>query len=153
DLMTVVGSRLRGNETLNNTMRLPRPLIQIDADIGQAARNYAVDLFIEADARSALEGLRERLPEKLDADAKFLADIAGARAQSQAKLAAALGSYRVVADALNACVKEGRHPFVRDVTLANSTFGNRYVELAAPHLGVHALGGGIGHGVAVAFRP
>ncbi len=150
DLMIVVGSRLRGNETHNNTMRLPRPLVQIDADAGQAARNYAVDLFIEADARSALDGLRERLPAKLDADEKFLADVAGARAQSQSKLAAALGPYRVVADALNARVKEDRHPFVRDVTLANSTFGNRYVELAAPHLGVHALGGGIGQGVAMA---
>src|SRR6185295_5700935 len=44
----------------------------------------------------------------------------------------------------------GAHPFVRDVTLANSTFGNRYVHIAAPHLGVHALGGGIGQGVAMA---
>ena len=44
----------------------------------------------------------------------------------------------------------GQHPFVRDVTLSNSTFGNRYVQLAAPHLGVHALGGGIGQGVAMA---
>ena len=39
---------------------------------------------------------------------------------------------------------------MRDVTLSNSTFGNRYVHLAAPHLGVHALGGGIGQGVAMA---
>ena len=30
-------------------------------------------------------------------------------------------------------------------------FGNRYVRLAAPHLGVHALGGGIGQGVAMAI--
>src|SRR5882672_9207598 len=43
DLMIVVGSRLRGNETRNNAARLPRPLIQIDADAGQAARNYAVE--------------------------------------------------------------------------------------------------------------
>ena len=32
DLMIVVGSRLRGNETRNNMTRLPKPLIQIDAD-------------------------------------------------------------------------------------------------------------------------
>eukprot|EP01035_Chromulina_nebulosa_P010722 gene10722-14387_t len=42
-----------------------------------------------------------------------------------------------------------RHPWVRDVTISNSTFGNRYVRFAAPHLGVHALGGGIGQGVAM----
>jgi len=40
---------------------------------------------------------------------------------------------------------------VRDVTLSNSTFGNRYVHVAAPHLGVHALGGGIGQGIAMAI--
>src|SRR4029450_4477326 len=69
------------------------------------------------------------------------------RAQSEAKLAAALGPYRVVADALRVRVAQGRHPFVRDVTLSNSTFGNRYVHLAEPQLGVHALGGGIGQGI------
>jgi acetolactate synthase-1/2/3 large subunit len=150
DLMIVVGSRLRGNETRNNAARLPRPLVQIDADAGQAARNYAVDLFLNADARSALDALCERLPGKLDVDTTFLADIAPARTQSESKLAAALGPYRIVADALQACVAAGGHPFVRDVTLSNSTFGNRYVRLAAPHLGVHALGGGIGQGVAMA---
>src|SRR5436190_19693908 len=57
DLMIVVGSRLRGNETRNNTARLPHPLVQIDADPAQAARNYAVDLFIRAAARLALDEL------------------------------------------------------------------------------------------------
>jgi acetolactate synthase I/II/III large subunit len=151
DLMIVVGSRLRGNETRNNTARLPRPFVQIDADPGQAARNYAVDLFVHADACAALEELRKRLPAKLEIDAKFLDEVAAARAQSERKLAATLGPYRVVADAMQRRVASGRHPFVRDVTLSNSTFGNRYVHLAAPHLGVHALGGGIGQGVAMAI--
>ena len=151
DLMIVVGSRLRGNETRNNAARLPRQMAQIDADAGQVARNYPVDLFINADARLALEGLLERLPAKLDGDEAFLADVSLARAQAEESLAAALGPYRAVADALQARVAHGRHPFVRDVTLSNSTFGNRYVHLAAPHLGVHALGGGIGQGVAMAI--
>ena len=116
----------------------------------QAARNYPVDLFINADAAQALSALAERLPKRLDVDAKFLQDVAAARAQSERKIASALGPYRVVADALLARVPRGAHPFVRDVTLSNSTFGNRYVHLAAPHLGVHALGGGIGQGVAMA---
>ena len=40
---------------------------------------------------------------------------------------------------------------MRDVTISNSTFGNRYVQIAAPNLGVHALGGGIGQGIAMAI--
>jgi acetolactate synthase-1/2/3 large subunit len=151
DLMIVVGSRLRGNETRNNSARLPRPLVQIDADPAQAGRNYAVDLFIPADAALALKELRRRLSATLSVEPKFLDEVAAARAQSERKLAATLGPYRVVADALQRRVASGRHPFVRDVTLSNSTFGNRYVHLAAPHLGVHALGGGIGQGVAKAI--
>ncbi len=148
DLMVVVGSRLRGNETLNNTMPLP-PLVQIDADPAQAGRNYPVEAFVTADARLALEGLLARLPESLDTDAAFLADIAAARAKSEAKLAAGLGPYRLLADVVSERVLRDKRAWVRDVTISNSTFGNRYVRIAEPHLGVHALGGGIGQGIAM----
>ena len=151
DLIIVVGSRLRGNETRNNAMRLPQPLVQVDADPTQASRNYPADLFIPGDARLVLEGLLARLPDTLATDAAFLHDIAVARAGSEAALRKALGPYDAVADALLARVGPGRHPWVRDVTVSNSTFGNRYVRIAAPHLGVHALGGGIGQGIAMAI--
>jgi acetolactate synthase-1/2/3 large subunit len=36
------------------------------------------------------------------------------------------------------------------VTISNSTFGNRYVLVKEPRFGVHALGGGIGQGAAMA---
>ncbi|MBS0246244.1 MAG: thiamine pyrophosphate-binding protein [Proteobacteria bacterium] len=148
DLMIVVGSRLRGNETQNNCMPLP-PLVQIDADVGQGGRNYPVEQFIAGDARLALEGLLSRLPARLDSDAGFLKDIGAARQRSEAALHKALGPYVPLADALSARVFKNGHPWVRDVTISNSTFGNRYVRLAAPHLGVHALGGGIGQGIAM----
>ena len=151
DLMIVVGSRLRGNETRNNDMRLPHPLVQIDADAAQASRNYAADLFLHGEAEPALAALLERLPPKLDVDTAFAHDVTIARAKGEGALRTTLGPYQVVADALLARVGPGRHPFVRDVTIANSTFGNRYVQLGAPHLGVHALGGGIGQGVAMAI--
>jgi acetolactate synthase I/II/III large subunit len=149
DLMLVVGSRLRGNETRNNLMKLPRPLIQIDAEPTQAGRNYPVDLFIAGDANLALEGLLARLPPKLATDPGFFDGLAQARTQSEANLRKLLGPYAVLADILSARVHTGRHPWVRDVTISNSTFGNRYVKIAAPHLGVHALGGGIGQGIAM----
>ncbi len=151
DLMIVVGSRLRGNETRNNTLRLPRLLAQIDADTTQAGRNYPTQLFVAGDARLALEGLLARLPAALPVDQAFLRSVGEARAASEAALRAALGPYGAIADALGARVEPGRHPWVRDVTIANSTFGNRLVRIAAPHLGVHALGGGIGQGIAMAI--
>jgi acetolactate synthase-1/2/3 large subunit len=148
DLMIVVGSRLRGNETQNNKMRLPR-LIQIDAYPLQAGRNYPVEMFIASDARLALEGLLARLPDTLKTDPAFFADIGAARARAEAALCKGLGPYAPLAEALSRRVLQGGHPWVRDVTVSNSTFGNRYVRLAAPHLGVHALGGGIGQGIAM----
>jgi len=148
DLMIVVGSRLRGNETQNNRMPLP-PLVQIDADVGQGGRNYPVDQFIAGDARLALEGLLNRLPARLDTDGRFLTEIGEARRRSEATLREALGPYTPLADILSTRVAKNGHPWVRDVTISNSTFGNRYVRLAAPHLGVHALGGGIGQGIAM----
>ena len=150
DLMIVVGSRLRGNETRNNALRLGRPLVQIDADASQGGRNYPVDLFVQGDAALALEGLIERLPEALAVDEQFAADVLAARVMGEEGVARGLGVYTVLADVLRDRVHKGALPFVRDVTIGNSTFGNRYVRLAAPHLGVHALGGGIGQGIAMA---
>lgn len=149
DLMIVVGSRLRGNETLNNRMKLPSPLIQIDVECTQWGRNYPVDAFIQGDAATSLRALLDRLPETLDVDPQQAGDIATARSQSEVALCQKLGPYQIVADHLKALVHKGRHPWVRDVTISNSTFGNRYVQVAAPNLGVHALGGGIGQGIAM----
>jgi acetolactate synthase-1/2/3 large subunit len=151
DLMIVAGSRLRGNETLNNRMTLPRPLVQIDADASQAGRSYPVDLFVHGEARPVLEELVALLPKELDVDPGFGRDVSAARESAEETLREQLGPYRALADALRARVAPGRHPFVRDVTISNSTFGNRYVTIGAPDLGVHALGGGIGQGIAMAI--
>jgi acetolactate synthase-1/2/3 large subunit len=148
DLMIVVGSRLRGNETKNNRMDLP-PLVQVDAEPSQGGRNYPVELFVSGDARLVLEGLLARLPAVLNTDEAFLTEIEVARSKSEAALRANLGPYAELADTLSRRVNAGGHPWVRDVTISNSTFGNRYVRIAKPHLGVHALGGGIGQGIAM----
>lgn len=148
DLLIVAGSRLRGNETQNNRMRLP-PIVQIDADVGQGGRNYPVEMFIATDAALTLEGLAARLPAKLATDTAFLAEIADMRGRAEAVLRAGLGPYAALADLLRERVFRDAHPWVRDVTISNSTFGNRYVRVASPRLGVHALGGGIGQGIAM----
>lgn len=149
DFMLVVGSRLRGNETLNNAMRLPRPLAQIDAEASQGGRNYPVELFVHGDAADTLRRLLALLPAKLDVDPQLAFDVATARATAEGRLRAQMGPYQIVADALVERIAKGRHPWVRDVTISNSTFGNRYVTFADPRHGVHALGGGIGQGVAM----
>ncbi len=90
-----------------------------------------------------------RLPAKLSTDPAFLSEIGAARILAEASLRKALGPYEPLADTLSRRVEHDGHPWVRDVTISNSTFGNRYVRLAEPQLGVHALGGGIGQGIAM----
>jgi acetolactate synthase-1/2/3 large subunit len=40
---------------------------------------------------------------------------------------------------------------VRDVTVSNSTWGNRELRFFEPNAGVHATGGGIGQGLPMAI--
>ncbi|RMH46874.1 MAG: thiamine pyrophosphate-binding protein, partial [Alphaproteobacteria bacterium] len=138
DLMLVVGSRLRGNETRDYRLPLPRPLVQIDADAAQGGRNYPVALFVHGDAADALRRLLELLPARLDTDPHLRFDIARARAQAEGAMRARLGPYALIADTLGDRVAAGGHVWVRDVTIANSTFGNRHVRLTHPRQGVHA---------------
>ena len=147
DAMLVVGSRLRGNETRNNRLPLP-PILQIDADASQLGRNYPVKLAVQGDAADTLTRLADALA-GYAADPQLAHDVAVARARSEGRLRATLGPYQVIAEALARIVPGGAHPWVRDVTISNSTFGNRMVGVAAPNLGVHALGGGIGQGLAM----
>ncbi|GAB4191005.1 MAG: thiamine pyrophosphate-binding protein [Thalassobaculales bacterium] len=148
DALLVAGSRLRGNETLKYTLKLPRPLYQIDIDPAQDSRAYPADLFVPGDAAAALDGLADRLAGRLAPDPGFHADLAAARAAAWAAMAAAVAPYDRLLEALVAAVPDDV-VWVRDVTISNSTWGNRAVPLSGPRDGVHALGGGIGMGLSM----
>ncbi len=150
DLMVVVGSRLRGNETLKYTLGLPDNLIRIDADAAADGRSYPNQRFIRGDAACVLSDLADRLPDRLPLDPSFAGDLGAARTTAVADLRAALGPYAGLVDRLRAAFPKDA-PFVRDVTLSNSTWGNRHIDLSTPRQGVHALGGGIGQGLAMAI--
>jgi acetolactate synthase-1/2/3 large subunit len=150
DAMLVVGSRLRGNETLKYELKLPRPLYRVDADPGADGRCYASDHFICGDAALVLEGLADRLEGRMKTDPGFIADLGQAREAAVTQLVDGLGPYAVLVDALQAAA--GRNfNWVRDVTVSNSTWGNRQLKIFDPTSGVHALGGGIGQGLAMAI--
>jgi acetolactate synthase I/II/III large subunit len=153
DAMLVVGSRLRGNETLKYQLKLPQALYRIDADPGANGRGYANRQFICGDAQLALHGLAERLEMRakpMSIDPGFSSDLRRTHAAAVATLRQGLGPYADLVDALQA--QAGRHfTWVRDVTLSNSTWGNREMRVFSPRAGVHALGGGIGLGLPMAI--
>ncbi len=146
DAMLVVGSRLRGNETLKYKLGLPQPLYRVDADALADNRGYRNALFVHGDAARVLDALATRLENKLKVDPRFHADLAAARDTAVEESAKGLGPYRRLVEALQRAV--GRdYNWVRDVTISNSTWGNRLLKIFTPRAGVHALGGGIGQGM------
>lgn len=150
DAMLVVGSRLRVPETLTHTLRLPRPLYQIDADALAQNRAYPTDAFVRGDSALALARLVELLDGRMHCDPELHEDAARARSRAAKGMRAAVAPYDRVADALQAVC--GRSfTWVRDVTISNSTWGNRLFQVFEPGQGVHATGGGIGQGLAMAI--
>lgn len=146
DAMLVVGSRLRGNETLKYKLGLPQPLYRVDADALADNRGYRNALFVHGDAERVLNALATRLENRIKVDPEFAADLAAARDIAVEDTAKGLGPYRRLVEALQRAV--GRdYNWVRDVTISNSTWGNRLLKIFTPRAGVHALGGGIGQGM------
>jgi acetolactate synthase-1/2/3 large subunit len=150
DAMVVVGSRLRGNETLRWDLQLPANLYQIDVDPTLRGRSYPVRRFVTGDATPALTELVELLGHDVKIDPAFAGDVARARAQASDDLRRTLGPYDGLVHALGAWLPPDAL-WVRDVTVSNSSWGNRYLPLRGPRDGVHAVGGGIGQGLPMAI--
>jgi acetolactate synthase-1/2/3 large subunit len=130
-------------------LKLPERIYQIDADGTARDRSYATRRFVGGDAAEALQRLVAQLP-PLDLDPAFRADVANVRRRADDALRATLGPYTGLVDALGAWMPADAN-WVRDVTVSNSTWGNRAITLRSPRAGVHAVGGGIGQGVPMAL--
>lgn len=151
DAMLVVGSRLRGNETLKYELKLPRPLYRADADPAAEGRGYATDAFVCGDSALVLAGLADRLEARgFRADPALLTDLRAAHDQAVASLHDGLGPYSALVKTLQQVAGRDFN-WVRDVTVSNSTWGNRELRLFSPTAGVHATGGGIGQGMPMAI--
>ena len=155
DLMVVVGSRLRSNDTRTYRLRLPSPRVQVDVDPAARGRlAYATEEFVQGDAATVLGGVADRLDDgpgnAFHPDPAFADDLRQARAAAEDRLRSAIAPYDGLADALAAAM--GRDSvWVRDITVANSTWGNRLLKVYAPRNALHPAGGGIGQGLALAI--
>ncbi len=153
DAMLVVGSRLRSNETLRYRLKLPKALYRIDANAMAHNRGYKSDYFVQGDALETLNALADKLESlgsRSKVDAALAADVKTARAEASNMVEATLGKYLALKNGLEA--QAGKKLWwVRDITLSNSMWGNRAPMLDHPRAGVHALGGGIGQGLAMAI--
>ena len=150
DAVLVVGSRLRSNETLNYKLKLPSPHYQVDVDLDVLNRPYKPDMLVLGDSQLVMEALADKLDGRLNTDKEFILDLQSAREKAIEYLRDGFKPYEPLVDAIQAT---GGADFiwVRDVTVSNSTWGNRSVLLNRPYDGVHAMGGGIGQSVQMAI--
>ncbi len=150
DAMLVVGSRLRSNETLSYKLKLPKAIYRIDANAMAHNRGYTSELFVHGDALATLNALADRLEARMQIDSQLHADVKSANDKAVAFVNGTLGPYLALKDEL-ARLTGPSFWWVRDITLSNSMWGNRAPKLDHPRAGVHALGGGIGQGLAMAI--
>jgi acetolactate synthase-1/2/3 large subunit len=150
DAMLVVGSRLRSNETLRYQLKLPSKLYRIDANALAHNRGYTSDYFVQGDAAHTLNALADLLEGHMSIDAALHHDVQQARQAAASLVDAGLGAYVSLKNAVGTQAGKALW-WVRDITLSNTMWGNRAPVLDHPRAGVHALGGGIGQGLAMAI--
>lgn len=146
DAMLVVGSRLRGHETLDGALRLPKRRIQIDLDPYANGRSYACDLFVQGDAALVLDGLARRLAGRIAIDPAFPADLAAARTSAADAYRDTLGPYATFPAQLRAAMPRDAL-WVRDATVAGATWAHRLLPVYGPRDSIHPVGAGIGPGL------
>ncbi|MAW55903.1 MAG: hypothetical protein CMM69_10820 [Rhodospirillaceae bacterium] len=148
DLMIVAGGRLRGHETADMGMPLPDNMIQIDVDPAANGRTYTSMLFHCAEAGAALSAIADRLTASggLSLDPALSADVEAAKADAYENYPKAFGPYASFPTQMRAAMPRDA-VFVRDITLNNSTWGNRVFPLYNPRDNVYPIGAAIGPGM------
>jgi acetolactate synthase-1/2/3 large subunit len=146
DLMLVVGSRLRGHETVDFTTALPKNLVRIDVDPRADGRAYANTAFVQGDARTVLEALVKRLNGKMNIDPAFPDEFAHLKRTTREAFARSLGPYATFAEQLRAVLPRDTI-WSRDVTINNSTWGHKLFPIHNPNTNIYPIGAGIGQGM------
>lgn len=145
DLMVVVGSRLRGQETVDQSLALPSQRVQIDLDPAAEGRSYDCAKFVCGDARDVLERLVAALG-NYQAEPGYREQFADMKQRARQAFSGTLGPYAGFAEQLRSQLPRNA-VWARDITVANSTWGNRLFEVYGPRDAMHPVGAGIGQGL------
>ena len=150
DLMIVVGSRLRGHETRDMSLKLPRKIIQIDIDPDAENRTYKTNLFHCGDAKKVLGELAHRLSNQLSTDEEWVNEVADLKIKIFQDYKKNLGAYKDFPEIIRKILPEDGK-WVRDVTISNSMWGNRSMLINKPEQNIYPVGAAIGPGMALAI--
>lgn len=143
DAMLVVGSRLRGHETMEFSLKLPRPLIHVDIDPAAHGRTYQPEIFVQGDAALTMHAIADALEPK---GTEFQRELAALKSRAVAEYARGLGPYESFPATLRKAMPRDAL-WVRDITISNSAWGNRIMPVLGPNDAVHPVGAAIGPGL------
>ncbi len=145
DLMIVAGGRMRGHETRDLQLKLPARRIHIDIDPEACGRTYTAEHFHIGEAGAALGALADRLEGRMQVQSDWPATIAKTREAAHAAYRPTLGPYVDFASIVREAMPDDAL-WVRDITISNSTWGNRYLPLSEPEQNIYPVGAAIGPG-------
>jgi acetolactate synthase-1/2/3 large subunit len=148
DLLLAAGTRLRGQETGDFSVKLPANIIQIDVDPTANGRTYANAWFVCADAAATLAALAQRIAGRMAIDPAFPAQFRALREVARSDFLATLGAYGSFPEQLAAVLPKDAI-WARDVTQNNTTWGNRLFPIDSPRQNVFPVGAGIGQGLSL----
>lgn len=146
DLLLVVGSRLRGQDTAEFNLKLPGNIVHIDIDPAANSRTYRDSYFVCGDAKATLAALLPKIEGKLKVDPDYRSQFGEVKKAARAAFLGQLGVYGSFSDQLRAVMPKDAI-WVRDITQSNSTWGNRVFPVATPSQSVYPVGAGIGQGL------
>lgn len=150
DLLLVVGSRLRSNETKTYSLQFPDNIIQIDVNPVSQQRNYKIRHFICAEAKATLQAVLAQMQQFRKIDSSYDEAIVAAKASAIQALRQQIDQYALICDHLRAALPSDGI-FVRDITMSGSTWGSRLFAVQSPKQNIHSLAGAIGLGLAHAI--
>ncbi|MBD0274153.1 MAG: thiamine pyrophosphate-binding protein, partial [Acetobacteraceae bacterium] len=127
-------------------LKLPQPLVQVDVDPAADGRTYPSAAFVCGDAALAMEGLAVRLRGRIAVDPGFAADFRETKRRATAEYLETLGPYADFPAALRGALPRDAL-WVRDVTISNSSWGNRVFPVYGPRDAVHPVSAAIGPGL------
>lgn len=148
DLMVVVGSRLRGHETGEFAIKLPENLVHIDVDPLANGRTYPNKLFVCADASDTLGQLYGRIANRIAVEPAFRQDFTELKTSARRIFRKSLGPYADFAEQLRQVTPRDAL-WVRDITISNTTWGNRLFEVLTARSSIHPVSAGIGEGLSL----
>jgi acetolactate synthase-1/2/3 large subunit len=145
DLMVVAGGRMRGHETRDLHLKLPERRVHIDIDPEANGRTYTCDHFHVGEAGAALAALADRLEGRMSVADDWAATITATREKAHAAFNDTLGPYVDFPAIVRKAMPDDAF-WVRDITISNSTWGNRYLPLSEPEQNIYPVGAAIGPG-------